>query len=90
MERAIKLIPFRVHKYCPKCTGTMESCSHGVIMSNGAGNNTITISGKIAEGILSQSFSSQSFNHRCNKYGHGENYDKRYPYVDYREDGNME
>lgn len=91
MERKIKLIPYRVYKYCPKCTGTMEACKFGVLTTNGTGSNSIVLNSIITTNppFTVSSMAMSSYNHRCNKCGHGENYDKNYPYIDYIEDGNM-
>ena len=31
----------------------------------------------------------QNFNHKCDKCGHGENYDKMYPILEYIDDGEL-
>lgn len=87
MERKIKLVPYRVHKYCPKCTGTMEAMKFGVITTNGTGNYNISLG--VGSTISAFTMTSETFNHMCNKCGHGENYDKTYPYIDYIEDGDV-
>ena len=87
MERKIQLIPYRVYKYCPKCTGTMEACDWGRIQFGPA----LGISGTILTTNTSCSVATTAtFNHKCNKCGHGENYEKSYPYIDYIENGNLE
>jgi hypothetical protein len=84
MERKIKLVPYRVYKHCPKCPGIMEVCNY-ITISSGTG----ALSG-ITTGSSTYTMSTQHWNHRCNKCGHGENYDKTYPYIDYKEDGDVE
>lgn len=86
MERSIKLIPYRVYKYCPKCTGTMEAFRFGVLTTNGTGSNSIVLG---VGSTTTAAFTMTSYNHRCNKCGHGENYDQSYPYIDYIEDGDV-
>lgn len=84
MERKIKLIPYRVYKHCPKCPGIMEASTFGVLTSSGISTLNMTITTN-----PSFTMSGQTFNHKCNKCGHGDNYDKNYPYIDYIEDGDL-
>jgi len=81
MERKIKLIPHRVYKYCPKCTGTMEHCS---VMTCTAVNLAVVHTSTNMMFPMTE-----LVNHRCKLCGHGENYDKQYPYIDYIEDGDL-
>lgn len=82
MERKIKLIPYRVYKYCSKCTGTMEQCDWSRFSSSSCTATLLTATNTTFQ-------LSEHFNHRCNKCGHGENYEKQYPYIDYIEDGDL-
>ncbi len=90
MERKIKLIPYKVYKYCPKCSGTMEYCNF-VTISSGTSIAGLTTGSTFTGGSShhTATFSSQSFNHKCVKCGHGETYEKHYPYIDYIEDGEL-
>mgnify|MGYP000322976929 CR=1 FL=1 len=81
MERKFNVKLVRTYKYCPKCTGMMVQCNWGTITVNSTGNllasNTAGFS------------SFQNFNHKCDKCGHGENYDKMYPILEYIDDGEL-
>lgn len=85
MVRKIKLVPYRVYQHCPKCPGTMEFCNHFALSASGSICGTVITTNPPAYTV-----STQHWNHRCNKCGHGENYDKTYPYIDYKEDGDVE
>jgi len=75
--------------YCPKCTGTMEACNWGSITCS-TGTSIVGNTGMIITTNPPSFVSvSQTFNHKCNKCGHGDNYDKNYPYIDYIEDGDL-
>jgi hypothetical protein len=91
MERKIKLVPYRVYKYCPKCPGTMEQCNWGIVLVSSSTGLTWTSTGPSSppKEVSNYSITNQNFNHRCTKCGHGENYDKSYPYIDYIEDGEL-
>lgn len=83
MERRFNVKLVRTYKYCPKCTGMMNHCNWGVITAVG---------GTIGGTVLTNSFSSMTstFNHRCDKCGHGENYDRTYPTLEYIDNGELE
>ena len=92
MERKFNVKLVRTYKYCPKCTGLMVPCSFGSITCS-SGTSTLPISttslGLVITTNPPQHYSHQSWNHRCDKCGHGENYDKSYPILEYIDDGEL-
>lgn len=91
MERKIKLVPYKVYKYCPKCSGTMEYCNFAIISGGTTIVPSVTDNSRTLSIISSpaSNITSQSFNHKCVKCGYGETYEKHYPYIDYIEDGEL-
>ncbi len=84
MERKFNVKLVRTYKYCPKCTGMMVPCNYGIVV--GTHLNSLSINSTSSP---NQTFSTQTFNHRCDKCGHGENYDKTYPILEYIDDGEL-
>lgn len=81
MERSFNVKLVRTYKYCPKCSGLMVQCNWGVI----TGGTSILQVGSISNslGII------DTFNHKCDKCGHGEMYDRLYPTLEYVDDGEI-
>jgi len=95
MERKFSVKLVRTYKYCPKCTGVMVPCNFGSITSS-SGTSTWVITNNPPKETCGTvittnppQYSTQSWNHRCDKCGHGENYDKSYPILEYIDDGEL-
>jgi len=74
MERKFNVKLVRTYKYCLKCTGMMVQCTWG----------SMSITDTTGTFALTQ------FNHKCDKCGHGESYDRNYPILEYIDDGELE
>jgi hypothetical protein len=75
MERKFNVKLVRVYKYCPKCPGKMVPITWGSITACGTSGN--------------YTFCTSPYNHQCELCGHGENYDKTYPILEYVDDGEI-
>lgn len=88
MDRKFNVKIVRTYKYCPKCTGMMVPCNFSIL--SGSGTSLLSVNSTFSPSMFSdQTFTTQTFNHRCDKCGHGENYDKTYPILEYIDDGEL-